>query len=194
MHLRRIASFVLGAWLAGSLFALYLSTNTTSAAETVLSLSPLPPQVTTMMKTLGADQMKMLVGFEAAEQSRYYLTDWGNFQLLWGPLLFLALLASRKVNRLMLGVCGAMFVLALFSTLVLLPELHYLSRNLHFSDGWSSDRARYLVLHATYVVLEALKTAMGLLLAGYLFSFRKRPAPVVAAASGETGPAVEVSD
>ena len=192
MHFRRIASFVLGAWVVGSLFTLYLSSSTSSTTEKILAMPP--PEIGKMMTLLNAEQMKGLLGYYGAEQVRSCLNDWGLLQLLIGPLMLFLLVRASHVNRLMLGVCGAMFILAIFSSFVLWPEVDYLGRGLHFSPGWSANRARHLALHLTYTILEALKIALGLGLAAYLFTYKTHTRPAVPVGEEEIGQPAEASN
>ena len=192
MHFRRIASFVLGAWVVGSLFALYVSSSTSSTTERILAMPP--PEIGKMMTLSNAEQMKGVLGYYGAEQVRSCLRDWGLLQLLIGPLMLFLLVRASHVNRLMLGVCGAMFILAIFSSFVLWPEVGYLGPGLHFSPGWSANRVRYLALHLTYTILEALKIALGLGLAMYLFTYKTHPRPVVPVEEEEIGGPVEESN
>lgn len=193
MHYRRVASFILGAWVIGSLFALYITSDSWSAVDRIFQMPP--PQIAEMTAALHPDQMQLLLRYYGAEQARICLHDWGIIQLLLGPLLIVLLLRARHVSRLMLGVAGAMLIFGAFSSFVLLPEIAYLSRILHFSAGWSGDRARYLALHLTYFVLEALKLALAMALAVYLFAYRKHARPTVAVpVEEELGRAADASD
>jgi hypothetical protein len=170
MHLRRVASFLLGAWIAGSLFALYIASNSGVAAERVIRLPP--PELRPVIEALGADKAASLLHFNGAEQGRLYLHDWGRLQLLLGPALVAILAFSTRISRLALGLGGAMLVFAAFSSLFLVPEVDYLGRGLEFAPGWSADRARYLALQGTFSVLEVLKMALGFALAAYLFLYK----------------------
>jgi hypothetical protein len=182
MHLRRIACFVLGAWIVGSAFAIYIATQSGSATELVMHFPP--PEVNKMIQNLGADQTRQLLHYYGGEQTRLYLEAWGRFQLLLGFAVLLLLARSTRSNRLTLAMCGAMIVFAAFSHLVLVPEINYLARGLNFASGWSANRARYLALRGTFTVLEVLKLSLGCVLAGYLFIYRMRR-PLVAADEDE---------
>jgi hypothetical protein len=178
MHLRRIACFVLGAWIVGSVFAIYITAQSGSATDPVMQLPP--PEVNKMIQTLGADQTRMLLHYHGAEQTRLYIAAWGRLQFLLGFFALLLLAASTRSNRLTLALCGAMLVFAAFSHLVLVPEINYLARGLNFASGWSANRARYLALRGTFTALEVLKLSLGCLLAGYLFVYKRRRPSVAA--------------
>ena len=192
MHFRRIASFVLGAWLVGSLFALYLSSGTWSATEKILTLPP--PEIGKIMTQLSVEQMKGLLGYHSAELVRSCLRDWGLLQLVVGPLMLFLMLRARHVNRLILGVCGAMFIVAIFSSFVLWPEVDYLGRGLQFAPGWSANRARYLALHLTYTILEVLKIPFGVVLAVYLFTYKTHARPAAPVEEEEIGSAADAGN
>jgi hypothetical protein len=64
-----------------------------------------------------------------------------------------------------------MLVLAGFACFALAPEIHFLRSRVDLAS-WSADRARYLALRGTFVVVESIKLALGLCLAVYLFVYK----------------------
>lgn len=170
MHFRRAATFVLGAWMVGSLFAFYIASRSGVAAQFVLDFPP--PAAREMIRTIGAAKAATLLTYNGAEQSRAYLHAWGRLQLLLGPGLLGLLILSKRASRLAMGLCGAMIVLAGFCALVLRPEVDYFERALHFTGGLPGERTKYAILHATFTILELLKMAAGLTLTGYLLLYR----------------------
>ncbi len=182
MHLRRIACFVLGSWIVGSIFAIYIAAQSGSAIDPLLRFPP--PEVKKMVETLGIDQTRLLLTFHGAEQTARYLLAWGRIQLLFGVAVLFLLVRSTRHHRLTLAVCAAMIVFAAFSHLVLLPEINYLARGLTFASGWSGNRARYLALRGAFTLIEVLKLSLGCGLAGYLFVYKQRR-PLVTADEDE---------
>lgn len=182
MHLRRIACFVLGAWIVGSIFAIYIAAQSGSAIDPILRFPP--PEVKKMTDTLGFDQARLLLSYHGVEQTGRYLLAWGRLQLFFGVAVLLLLIRSTRNHRMTLAMCAAMIIFAAFSHLVLLPEINYLARGLTFATGWSGNRARYLALRGTFTALEVLKLSLGCALAGYLFIYKLRR-PIVTADEDE---------
>lgn len=173
MHLRRVSSFVLGAWIVGSLLVAAILYETSGSTERILGAAPAP--IAKLVEKSGSDQIRQLMHYQASELSRAYLARWEMSELGIGVVLLLLLVFSTHVNRLAIALCGSMIVFAAFGHFVLSPEINYIGRAIEFEQAWSGQRARYLALQGTYSGLAALKVLLGCILAGYLFVFRARP-------------------
>ncbi len=148
MHLRRVACFVLGAWIIGSLFVAYIAVQNETTADRLLGAPP--PEFGKMIQAVGLDKMRLLLQFQAAEQTRYYLDFWERSQLVLGPLLLLLLIFATRVSRIAIAACGMMIIFAGFAHFVLTPEINYVGRGIDFGAGWSADHRRFWVLRGTY--------------------------------------------
>ncbi len=170
MHLRRVASFILGAWIVGSLFMGYIAVQNATTADRLLSAPPL--EVGKMIQALGPEKVRALLQYQGAEQNRNYFEFWERMQLALGFILLLLLVFATRVSRIAMALCGAMIVFAGFAHFVLTPEINYIGRGVDFASGWSGGHKRVWVLRATYTGLEILKLSIGCALAGYLFLFK----------------------
>lgn len=168
MHYRRLASFVLGAWIASSVLLVVLM-NRVRDVDPWLQ-SP-PPEMSRAVEELKPAQARIVLRWQAWDQERKVGYWWGAAQLILGPLSAWLLLLSTRVSRVAIGAMVSMVVLACFSSFAVLPELTYSGRALDLASGWSADRVRYLLLHALYLGMEGLKVLLGTGVGIYLFTY-----------------------
>ena len=172
MHYRRIASFLMGAWIAASFLMTYVATQNFQNADRILTAPP--PAASAIIRTLGHDQARMFLRYQAAEENRAYFATWETVQLLIGIALTVLLLFSTHVNRLLVGLCGLMVLLVGFMHFALTPEITFAGRAFDFVPSDAGGRGHFWVLHGLYSGLEILKLILGCVVAGYLFVFKTR--------------------
>lgn len=173
MHHSRIAAFLLGAWLLGSLFLAFVATRNFRTVDAVLA-SP-PPEASKMIQTLGRDHARQLLRYLAGEENRQYFDSWELAQILLGIVLIGFLLFGVE-KRLLAGLAGAMLLLTVFEHLKITPDLIWLGRSINFLAPAAESQARgqFGKLHAIYGVIEVVKLLFALALAGLLFAMRRR--------------------
>src|SRR5271154_5230083 len=98
MHHTRIAVFLLGAWLFGSLSIAYVATQNFDAVDQVMK-NP-PPAAAKMIQTLGDDNARHLLRHLAGEENRSYFETWELAQLFIGVALIVVLLLGIE-NRIL---------------------------------------------------------------------------------------------
>jgi len=135
--------------------------------------SPSVP-LASMIKTLGADQMALLLHHQAAEQNRNLIYTWQQAQIVLGLVLGGCLYFATQKRLLSLVLCGIMLTLVLFQFWAVMPEMAYRGRETDFPPGSTSSgvMVRALLLYQMLVVSEVLKLLVGGVLASYLFAFR----------------------
>lgn len=170
MHLRRAAAFLLGAWIVGCLFMMYIDTNGSQSADLIIA-NP-PAELAKTVKAVGTDAVAQLLSHHQAELTRQFMRAWGILQFFFGASLIVLLIYATHVNRLAIGLAAAMLIMAIFGYFALAPEITFLARKLEFTTGWSANRARYLALRGTFVIIEVVKLLMGCVLSGYLFMLK----------------------
>jgi hypothetical protein len=173
VHHNRFAALILGAWLAGSMFMIFLSSRNFQHVDEVLKSAP--PLIAKMSEALGPQNSRVLLRHLVTEQNRYYLNKWEQTQLFLGALLTgVFLLLSR--NRLLACFSAAMLLLVILGHYKITPELDWLGANIEFlpSGVESTDRDHFWKLHTIYGVLEAVKLMLGLIIASVLFTFSHR--------------------
>ena len=173
MHYRRIAAFLLGTWLAGSVFMTFVATGNFGTVDTVLKSAE--PPLSNMIQTLGKENARLFLRHLAGEENRSYFQTWEIAQFIVGVLLT-GLLWIKVANRLLAGLSGAMLILVLFVHFKVTPEIAWLGRSIEFIPGTAESQARnqFWRLHTLYGVIELVKLLLGVLIAGFLFTMRRR--------------------
>jgi hypothetical protein len=173
MHHTRIAAFLLGAWLLGSLFLTFVATRNFRTVDAVLKTPP--PEASKMIQGLGHDNARQLLRYLAGEENRGYFDAWELAQLGLGTALTGFLLFGVE-KRLLAGLAGAMLVLTLFQHLKITPELEWLGRSIDFLPATAESQARdqFWKLHGIYGGIEVVKMLLAVVIAGFLFPMRRR--------------------
>jgi len=104
--------------------------------------------------------------YEVAEQNRWLTQSWETMQILLGCLFFGYLLFGTTEGKFSLLVLLLMLVLTLLQRFLLSPELGLLGRSLDYlpSDVVNQERAKFWLIHNTYLAMEAAKYGLGLIL------------------------------
>jgi hypothetical protein len=169
----RIAAFLLGSWLVGSLFLAFAATRNFRTVDTVLN-SP-PPAASKMIQTLGHENARQLLRYLAGEENRGYFEAWELAQIAIGiALVGLLLLGFDK--RLPAGLAGAMLALTLLQHFKITPEMLWMGRSIDFLPGTTQSELRqeFWKLHGIYSVIEVVKMLGTVTLAGFLFTLHRR--------------------
>ncbi len=160
MHIRRLTSLLLGAWLAGSLFMWMVATQNFRSVDRLLA-SP-SAQAKIRIDKLGQDQARLLLRHHVGEQNRWYFETWEMAQLALGVLVLLALFFGSS-DRAGLWLALVMLVVVGIQHWILTPEVVRLGRAIDFTsvDQPSAERTRFWMLHGAYSGTELLKLALG---------------------------------
>jgi hypothetical protein len=176
MHLRRIACFLLGGWLVGSVLMLCVTSWNYDAAGDVFR-SP-SPEMTQMLAKLPGEEARMLLFHAANEASRSYGTVWEIAQLVIGFSTATALFLERRTRFYSAGI-ALMLLLVLFECFVILPQLDWVGRSVDFVSWkvYSSARDQYWNLRAVFLGIESVKLLVGTGVAAALLIARSRSRP-----------------
>jgi hypothetical protein len=172
MHFNRIAAFLLGAWLLGSLFMAFVATQNFATVERVLR-SP-PADAAKMIQTLGADNARYILRYLAGEENRGFFETWELAQLVLG-LILIAVFLTQK-HPALAGFAGGLLILTAFQHWRITPDLVSIGRSNEFVARTANSVARnqFGKLHAAYGVIEGVKLLFTLVIAGVLFTMRGR--------------------
>jgi len=173
MHHTRIAAFLLGCLLLGSLFLTFVATRNFRAVDAVLQAPP--PEASKMIQTLGQQNARQLLRYLAGEENRSYFETWELTQIVIGIALTGILLFGVK-NRLLASLTGAMLILALFQHFKITPDMLWLGRSIDFVPPAveSQSRDQFWKLHGIYSGIEVVKMLLAVIGAGFLFPMRRR--------------------
>ena len=164
MHYRRIVCFLLGLWLGGGILMAWYGARSFGAVETIMSQSN--PAFVVQTKSLGPAVTRMVLRYAVAEQNRWLFRNWENMQIGMAVLFFCYLLFGTLEGKFSLGVMLCLLALTLLQRFLISPELGNTGRTIEYLPGdlAAPERARFWLLHNTYLAMEALKVGFGLIL------------------------------
>jgi hypothetical protein len=167
MHTRRIAAFLLGAWLFGTVLMAVVARESFAAIEGVL-VRP-ASQVGDLIRSMGVDNARLFLQYYAASQRQIILNYWEWTEIIIGAALAAILFSAKYVNRLAASASAVMVLLVLFLHFVIAPEVGFIERNLAAQPASQHNAG---MLGGVYSALDAVKFAIGTVLAVYLFTFK----------------------
>ena len=157
-HWHRIAAFLTGSLILGSLFMIYVAIGNFGTVDRVLAMPPREAQQ--MFQTLGAENARLLLRYVAGAENQVFFTSWEEAQIGFGVLLTAVVLLPMK-SRVLAGISGAMLIIALFQHFRVTPEMIALGRMMEFGEGaGSAAYSQFARLHGLYGVLEIVKLAL----------------------------------
>jgi hypothetical protein len=172
MHTRRIATFLLGAWMGCSLLMDFLTLENLHAASMVLATATAP--AVNLLKLLSPDDANLILRYEAVEMNRQYAYEWEVAELILAVGLLICLVLGMPKRVLPLALCVLMLIALAWQHFAITPELAYRGRDADFPPGSTAfgPQSRVFAMEQIFGVVEALKLLLGGVLASYLFVFR----------------------
>jgi len=170
MKSRYVACWLVGAWIAGSLFMILVATQNFRSVDRLLAAAA---SAGAQVEKMGHQEARTFLRYQVSEQNRWYFETWETVQLALG----LALMASLwRQGKLVISLAAAMFALLLVERLYLTPEIIRLGRIIDFIPQAtpSQDRNIFWRFHGAYSGVELLKLALGFLLSGSFIFGRNR--------------------
>ena len=174
MHTRRVATFILGVWLGGSLMMLLLQTANLHFTASLLATPS--DQAAEFLKHGAQQDYALMMHYQAAEQNRRYEDIWEDVEFGLGAILAATLFLGTQRRIFPMAICGLMLVMLIFEHVGVTPSLGYRGRETDFPPGNAAVDAlvRMYALGQIFAWVEGSKLVLGILLAGYLFIFRAR--------------------
>ena len=168
MHTRRLASFLLGAWLMASLTIAYMATQNFAEVERVLATPP--SAIVKDIDELGHDITRQLLRYQVAEANRFIFETWGIIQVGMGGAFLSSVLITAHRSKFLIISAAVMAVIALIQTFYILPSLASLGRAIDFLplNANSPERDSHRSFHVMYQVLDILKLMLGIAASGRL--------------------------
>src|SRR5579862_7167469 len=121
VHFRRLACFILGAWLAGGVFMDTVATQNFRSVDRLL-VQP-AAQAGEQFDKLGRDVARTLLRHQVSEQNRWYFEMWGLAEIGLGAALLMVLLFGSSETNLMLVVPVLMLLIAVAQRFALTPQM-----------------------------------------------------------------------
>ena len=188
MHSTRVATFLIGAWLATCLFLDWGAFQTLGLVDTVLR-TPLAgasvvPGAADAIRGPGEEQARLLMHHFAAEQNRYIFESWELAQIALGLMAAGVLYLATEKRPLPMILCGLMLALVLVQYFAISPELSYRGRQTDFPHSIDDPKTAVHniapndngvgTLNLLFGITEVAKLVTGAVLASYLFYYRSR--------------------
>lgn len=161
MTLRLGLAFILGAWLAGTLFMWLVAMKNFETATAILTEDR--PE----LASVTPHDLRAALRYQASEVNRLFFAGWGWAQVALGAL---ATFSSwrRGLGRIIPAICVGCWVVTLVLQLYIVPETILVGRQIDFAELPQAE-ARFWTLHHAYTGLDMAKflsliTASSLLL------------------------------
>ena len=172
MRWHRIASFLSGCLILGSLFMIFVATQNFATVDRVLAMPPHQGQQ--IFQTLGPENARLLLRYLAGEENQLFFLTWELALIGLGALLTAILLLPMK-SGLLAGMTGTCVIVTLFQHFRVTPEMIALGHLVDFGGGaGSAAYSQFWRLHGLYGVLEVVKLALLIVVAAFLLFGRRQ--------------------
>lgn len=172
MHIRRLAAFLIGAWLLGSLSMFFVATQNFQGVNRLLDVPS--SQATLRIDQLGQDNARLFLRYQVSELNRFFFETWERSQLVLGAILVLVTL--RESQRMpILAIPFAMLLMVAAAHWALTPEINRLGRLMDFVPNARETPNGQLFwrYHQIYSAMEVIKFLLGLYFAFTLLVRRR---------------------
>lgn len=188
MHTRRLAAFLLGAWLFGSLLFTYVSMQSIAQVERIIATPP--QQLTREIDNMGYDVTRQLLRYQSVETTRHLYPIWGVLEIGMAISFLVAVTLTAHRSRILIVLGGLMLILTGLTHFWLNPSLTATGRAVDFlaPGATSFERTSYENLLIWQRVFEVLKILLGVAVAGRLlvdrYGWKDKLIPGLASHSG----------
>jgi len=184
IQFRRLAAFLTGAWLAGSLLTDAAAIANSRAVEQFLADPGIP--AAELIHNVGRENTQMLLRRAAEEANDWLLEQWEWIQLGIGLCLLLVFIFGTRPPKIPIVLCLLMMILGASERFALTPNLIRLGRVIDFlpSDPKLPDRVSFELFRKAYLGVEGAKLLLAVAVAGILI-IRRQPDPAMFAREAE---------
>jgi hypothetical protein len=167
MNIRYFACWLLGSWIAGSLFMIMVATQNFRSVDRLLAE---PRTAAPIVEQLGRQQARTFLRYQVSEQNRWYFETWEKIQLGLGAVLVAIAWTKLREPRIFAPLVTLMFALLLAERFYITPEIVRLGRLIDFvpQAASSPERDTFWRFHGAYSAVELVKLAIGTFLSGRL--------------------------
>ena len=161
MHTRRLASFILGAWMLGSLLMVFVIYQNGVNVDKVMNNPPGP--VAKDIEDLGSDITRMLLRFQATEMNRFLYETWGVGQIGIGLALLSAVTFTSHRSKFLMFGSAAMILLVVIQVFYTTSSMAALGRTFDFmpANAALKERDLYQGYSTMNTLAEILKLLLG---------------------------------
>ena len=165
MNIRCFASWLLGAWMAGSLFMITVATQNFRSVDRLLAS---PGGAGGRIEQMGREEARTFLRYQVSEQNRWYFETWEKTQLALGAVVLAIAWTKLQQRRALPLMATAMFALLLAERFYITPEIIRLGRLIDFVPASSPERDLFWRFHGAYSGVELAKLGIGLMLSWML--------------------------
>lgn len=169
---RRLVTFLLGLWCGALLLVAIVAPTSFFAADTVMKVQT--PALEQVVAKMGAPLARDVLRYQVAEVNRLVFAIWGWLQCAVALAVLLLLLFFSNVHRAIVGLAGAMTLIAAVMNFVLIPRIASLTRLAALQTGAekAAGTGNFALLHGGFAVFQV---ALLVMIAALLFLlFRNR--------------------
>lgn len=178
MHARRFSCMLLGVWLAGSMAMTFIAADSANTAGRILLDHG--PAASLRIKTMGQNEARAMLAYAVRQQTRWWLTEWENVELVLGAGFFFYLLFGTREGKLVLFVTLGIYALALFQRFFALPQILDLGNLTDFvpENAAIPERHQLTAVQTTFIGVEIFKVLLGIGLGTYWIALTRRSSHV----------------
>ncbi len=159
---------LLGIWLAGSILMTFLTADSANTAGRLLLDHS--PGAGVHIKSMGDDEARTMLAYPVRQQTRWWLEEWENTELVLGAVFFFFMLFGTREGKLVLAFTLGIYALVLFQRFFTLPQLLYLGGVMDFVpvNAVIPERNQLTAVQTAFIGLEIFKVLLQLALGAYL--------------------------
>ena len=160
MNIRSVTCWLLGAWIAGSLFMIMVATQNFRSVDRLLAS---PAGAAAKVEQMGRDEARTFLRYHVSEQNRWYFETWEKIQLGLGAVAVACAWSALQGRRVFRAMIVVMFALLLAERFYVTPEIVRLGRLIDFIPQYVSapERDMFWRFHNMYSGIELTKLALG---------------------------------
>jgi hypothetical protein len=165
---------LLGVWLAGSILMTFIAADSANTASRILR--DRSAGASTRFKSMSEDDARIMLGYPARQQARWWLEEWANVELALGAAFFFFLLFGTREGKLVLFFTLGIYGVVLFQRFFTLPQLLYLGSLMDFVpvNVFIPERNELTAVQTAFTGLEIFKVLLLLALGVYLIARSRR--------------------
>jgi hypothetical protein len=160
MNSRHFTCWLLGAWIAGSLFMIMVATQNFRSVDRLLAA---PGNAAPQVESMGHHAARTFLRYQVSEQNRWYFETWEKIQLALGAVVVAIGWTKLREIRIFAPLVTVTFALLLVERFYITPEIVRLGRIIDFMPQAASspERDTFWRFHGAYSAVELSKLAIG---------------------------------
>lgn len=165
---------LLGIWLAGSILMTFIAADSANTASRILRDHSASAGI--RIRSMGEDEARIMLGYPARQQARWWLEEWENVELVLGAAFFFFLLFGTREGKLVLFFTLGIYAVVLFQRFFTLPQMLYLGSQMDFVpvNVFVPERNELTAVQTAFTGVEIFKVLLQVALGVYLIARSRR--------------------